>query len=113
MQVPTQLSNITPFLSRASELHSREPIISYYCTFYAAQLAISSSKSSECQTFLMTLLDDLEKEKLILNQQYPDIMDNDLVGFAHVSNFAFKVFMTADNEDRAGKSSRYFNLVNL
>ena len=107
MQVPIELSNITPFLSRASELKSREPIVAYYCTFYAAQMAISaSSKSSLCQTFLMNLLDDLEKEKSILMEQYQDIMNNDLVGFAHVSNFAFKVFMSADNEDRAGMSSK-------
>lgn len=107
MQVPDELSSITPFLSRATELKTREPIISYYCSFYAAQLAISvASKSSQCQSFLMNLLDELEKEKSSLILQYEDIMSNDLVGFAHVSNFAYKVFMTADNEDRASKSSR-------
>lgn len=109
MQIPQELSSLTPFLSRAAELKKIEPIVSYYCSFYAAQQAISlSSKSTECQTFLMSLLDDLEKEKSILLIQNEDIMTNDLVGFAHVSNFAYKVFSTADNEDRSGNSTKYY-----
>ena len=107
MEIPSELSAITPFLSRATELKIREPIISYYCSFYAAQLALSSNaKSSDSQNFLLNLLDDLEKIKADLILKYEDILTNDLVGFAHVSNFALKVFLTADNEDRSGKSSR-------
>jgi vacuolar protein sorting-associated protein VTA1 len=56
----------------------------------------------------MNSLDDLEKEKSALLLQNEDIMTNDLVGFAHVSNFAYKVFSLADNEDRSGASSKYF-----
>ena len=53
---------IQPFLQRATELKTREPIISYYCNFYAAKLAIESPvKTKESQVFLMGLLDDLEK----------------------------------------------------
>ncbi len=54
--------NIQPFLQRAEELKTREPIIAYYCQFYAAKLAIESPvKTKESQGFLLELLDKLEK----------------------------------------------------
>ena len=31
---------------------------------------------------------------------------NDVVGYAHIENFALKIFVNADNEDRAGKASK-------
>lgn len=36
--------------------------------------------------------------------QFEEI-SNDLVGYAHVQNFAMKIFLNADNEDRAGNAS--------
>ena len=35
-----------------------------------------------------------------------EAITNDLVGYAHIENFALKVFFNADNEDRAGKASK-------
>jgi vacuolar protein sorting-associated protein VTA1 len=29
------------------------------------------------------------------------------VGYAHIENFALKIFLNADNEDRAGKASKW------
>lgn len=35
-----------------------------------------------------------------------EAITDDLVGYAHVENFALKIFINADNEDRSGKSSK-------
>ncbi|CAO3668520.1 unnamed protein product [Rhizopus stolonifer] len=35
-----------------------------------------------------------------------ETITNDLVGYAHVENFALKIFLNADNEDRAGKANK-------
>lgn len=32
---------------------------------------------------------------------------NDTIGYAHVENFALKIFLSADNEDRNGQASKY------
>jgi vacuolar protein sorting-associated protein VTA1 len=57
-----ELKFIQPFMQRAQELAEREPVIAYYCHFYAAKLAIESPvKSPESQAFLTQLLDTLER----------------------------------------------------
>ena len=35
-----------------------------------------------------------------------EAITNDVVGYAHVENFALKIFVNADNEDRADLSSK-------
>jgi vacuolar protein sorting-associated protein VTA1 len=57
-----EFKSIQPFMQRAQELSGREPVVSYYCHFYAAKLAIESPvKSPSSQAFLTELLDTLEK----------------------------------------------------
>jgi vacuolar protein sorting-associated protein VTA1 len=36
-----------------------------------------------------------------------DTVTNDIAGQAYIENFSLKVFTMADNEDRAGKATRY------
>ena len=56
------LKFIQPFLQRATELQNRDPVVAYYCQFYAAKLAIESpTKTPESQAFLMEHLEKLEK----------------------------------------------------
>ena len=65
--LPEQLKFINPYLQRATELRQKEPIISYYCTYYATQLAIESAdKSTESQSYLGYLLDNLESVLFII-----------------------------------------------
>ncbi|KAJ3384143.1 hypothetical protein HDU84_003123 [Entophlyctis sp. JEL0112] len=117
--VPDAFKSITAFVQRADELAVREPVVSYYCTvdvlfsppsncnFYAVKLAIdinASHQSPECQTYLLGMLDTLEAAKAALKDN--EAITNDVVGYAHIENFALKIFNAADTEDRAGKASK-------
>ncbi|KAI9105631.1 Vta1 like-domain-containing protein [Phlyctochytrium arcticum] len=102
---PEELKYINAYLQRAQELSSKEPIVAYYCKYYAAKLAIEKgNKSKEAQIFLLTLMDELEQDRKHL--QGNEAITNDVVGYAHVENFALKIFINADNEDRQGQISR-------
>ncbi|GAA6012056.1 hypothetical protein JCM10207_005112 [Rhodosporidiobolus poonsookiae] len=103
--VPPDLKPITPFLARAHELASAEPAISYWCTYYALQQAMSvGSQEPESQAFLFGLMDKLEATKAdnAANEAFTD----DIAAAAYVENFGLKLFSQADNEDRKGKASR-------
>lgn len=120
MEPPAELKSITPFLQRAQELKSRDAIVSYYCTYYAVQQAIQvPNMSKDAQLFLVQLVDQLEKvwfrniykkEKEALKDQEPIV--SDIAGYEYVSAFALKIFLNADNEDRAGLASKY-SLIDL
>lgn len=40
-----------------------------------------------------------------------EAISNDVVGIAHVDNFAMKIFTAADNEDRAGRATKFVKLL--
>ncbi|CAG8680482.1 23030_t:CDS:2 [Gigaspora margarita] len=103
--LPDELKFINGFLQRAQELRNREPVIAYYCNFYSVKLALEKgTKSKESKAFLARLLDVLEEEKKALHDNEAAV--NNVVGEAYVENFGLRVFMNADNEDRAGKASK-------
>ncbi|CAG8532650.1 3170_t:CDS:2 [Ambispora gerdemannii] len=103
--LPNELRFINSYLQKGQELQTREPVIAYYCNYYAAKLAISKgSKTKESKVFLATLLDVLEAEKKGLNEH--EAISNDMAGSAYVENFGLKIFLNADNEDRAGKATK-------
>lgn len=49
--------------------------------------------------------------KAVLADQ--DSVANEAAGAAHVENFALKVFMNADNEDRAGNTGKWVSTLCL
>ncbi|KAF9902908.1 hypothetical protein EC991_004380 [Linnemannia zychae] len=103
--VPEALKSITPFLQRAAQLQEREPVVSYYSNYYAAKLAIQkASKDNSCRPFIVELLDVLEKQRKDMGDN--EAITSELVGYAHVENFAIKIFSKADDEDRAGQGSQ-------
>ncbi|KAJ3036196.1 hypothetical protein HDV00_002992 [Rhizophlyctis rosea] len=102
---PDELKFINTYLQRAAELQTKEPIVAYYCNYYAAKQAIDKgAKSKESQAFLLHLMDDLEKERKVVGTN--EAITNDVVGYAHIENFALKIFLNADNEDRNGGASK-------
>ncbi|KAI8374751.1 Vta1 like-domain-containing protein [Radiomyces spectabilis] len=106
MDIPSELKYIAPYVQRGQELQEREPVVAYYAQYYAAKLAIGTGpRSPSTNAYLSHLLDTLEQRKQDLGANNEAITD-DLVGYAHVENFALKVFLNADNEDRAGKASK-------
>ncbi|PPR02697.1 hypothetical protein CVT26_009800 [Gymnopilus dilepis] len=103
--IPPELKPIIPYLQRAEELKSQDPIISYWCAYYAAQLGISlKARNAEARDLLFALLSALEQMKADIGAH--DAIDIEAVSSAYVENFALKVFANADNEDRSGRATR-------
>ncbi|EIW66099.1 hypothetical protein TREMEDRAFT_45932, partial [Tremella mesenterica DSM 1558] len=99
--VPAEMKACEQILKRAKELRRADPAISYWCCFSAAQKALSlQNRSAEGTKFAMSLLDALEAMKKILSNH--EAVTNEAAGAAYVENFALKVFMSADNDDRNG-----------
>ncbi|KAG0038390.1 hypothetical protein BGZ82_000348 [Podila clonocystis] len=101
--VPEGLKNITPFLQRAAQLQERDQVVSYYANYYAAKLAIAKA-SKDNRAFIDELLNVLEKQRKDIGDN--EAISNDLVGYAHIENFAIKIFSKADDEDHEGQSSQ-------
>ncbi|TPX72268.1 hypothetical protein SpCBS45565_g00665 [Spizellomyces sp. 'palustris'] len=102
---PDELKFVNAYLQRAHELQTKEPIVAYYCKYYAAKLAIDKGgKSKEAQLFLLGLMDELEQDRKNLSGN--EAVTNDVVGYAHIENFALRIFTNADNEDRQGRASK-------
>ncbi|TEB38874.1 DUF605-domain-containing protein [Coprinellus micaceus] len=100
-----ELKSIVPFLQRAEEVKATEPVVAYWCAYYAAQLGISlKTKDSTSRNVLVGLLGFLEQMKSEIGVN--EAVQVEAVGSAYVENFGLKVFTAADNEDRAGRASR-------
>ncbi|KAF7971699.1 hypothetical protein HWV62_20158 [Athelia sp. TMB] len=103
--ISPEIKSISPWLQRADELQVKEPVMAYWCAYFAAQTGISLKvKSPPARDLLFALLGVLEKMKQELGPS--DAVNVEAVSSAYVENFALKVFAAADNEDRAGKATR-------
>ncbi|XP_069141119.1 vacuolar protein sorting-associated protein VTA1 homolog isoform X2 [Argopecten irradians] len=102
--LPAKLKALQHYLKTATEHDKRDPVVAYYCRLYAMQKGMEiDKKSSECRTFLVTLMDYMEQ----LKTSSPDeAITNEVIGQAHVEDYALKVFLFADNEDRAGRFNK-------
>ncbi|WAR07039.1 VTA1-like protein [Mya arenaria] len=102
--LPPQLKAIQHYLKTATEHDKRDPVVSYYCRLYALQNGMEiDKKSPECRVFHVTLMDYLEKVK---KETDSEAVHNEVVGQAHMENYALKVFLYADNEDRASRFNK-------
>uniref|UniRef100_G3PJY8 Vacuolar protein sorting-associated protein VTA1 homolog n=1 Tax=Gasterosteus aculeatus TaxID=69293 RepID=G3PJY8_GASAC len=102
MALPVQLRAIQHYLRTAQEHEKRDPVVAYYCRLYAMQTGMKlDSKTPECRKFLVKLMDQLETMKKELGEN--DSISQEVVGNAHVENYALKMFLYADNEDRQGR----------
>ncbi|KAM7395853.1 hypothetical protein PAMA_007232 [Pampus argenteus] len=102
MALPAQLRAIQHHLRTANEHEKRDPVVAYYCRLYAMQTGMKlDSKTPECRKFLIKLMDQLEMMKKELSDS--DSISQEVVGNAHIENYALKMFLYADNEDRAGR----------
>jgi vacuolar protein sorting-associated protein VTA1 len=104
--IPPELKSIAPYLQRADELKSQDPIMAYWCAYYAAQVGISlKAKGIPSRDLLFNLLGVLERLKKEIGPN--DAIDMEAASSAYVENFALRVFATADNEDRSSNASRF------
>ncbi|XP_048767575.1 vacuolar protein sorting-associated protein VTA1 homolog [Ostrea edulis] len=103
--LPAKLKSIGHYIKTATEHDKRDPVVAYYCRFYAVKKGIEiDSSSAECKSYLLGLMDFLEKQKQACPEDSP--IRNEVIGQAHVENYALKVFLYADNEDRAGRFNK-------
>lgn len=68
---PTSLNFLVPFLQRAAEMSEAQPVLAYYCKYYAVSLALKGGpnkfqRSPETDRFLAKLFDDLEAVQTIM-----------------------------------------------
>ncbi|VDM45175.1 unnamed protein product [Toxocara canis] len=104
-QVPQSLRPIAHYVKIANENAARDPIIYYWCLFYAVQTGMSLDKSSPgALQYLTSLLSTLENTKKQLAGQ--EALTQDMVAQAHVENFALKLFEYADKNDRQSNFSK-------
>lgn len=103
--VSTGLKSIAPYLQRAEELVNQQPVVAYWCAYYAAQLGINlKAKDAASRTLLLNLLNALERLKAQIGPN--DTIDSEPASAAFVENFALKIFRIADDEDREGHATR-------
>ncbi|CAL8392430.1 unnamed protein product [Arctogadus glacialis] len=101
MALPVQFKAVQHHLRTAQEHDKRDPVVAYYCRLYAMQTGMKlDSKTPECRKFLVKLMDQLETMKKELGDN--ESVSQEVVGNAHIENYALKMFLYADNEDRAG-----------
>jgi vacuolar protein sorting-associated protein VTA1 len=108
--IPPNFKSLQHYIKTAAEHDKRDPAIAYYCRLYAMQKGMEiDRKSPDCRAYLATLMNSLEQAK----KQHKDneAMQSDMVGQAHVENYALKLFVLADNDDRAGRFGK--NVVKL
>ncbi|KAK7907303.1 hypothetical protein WMY93_015915 [Mugilogobius chulae] len=102
MALPAPLKAVQHHLRTAQEHEKRDPVVAYYCRLYAMQTGMKlDSKTPECRQFLIKLMDQLETMKKELKDE--ESITQEVVGNAHIENYALKMFLYADNEDRAGR----------
>ncbi|KAI8917081.1 Vta1 like-domain-containing protein [Powellomyces hirtus] len=102
---PDELKFVTPYLQRSQELQGKEPIVAYYCKYYAVKLAVEKGmQSKEGKAYLFSIMDEIELDKK--NLAGNEVISNDVVGYAHIENFALRIFHNADSEDRQGRASK-------
>lgn len=104
-QTPTPLKSIQQYLTIATKHDQRDCVVSYWCRLYALQTGLKlSTKTSEETNFLLKLMDWLEATKKELHDN--EAITNDVAAQAHLENWALKLFLYADKNDRAANFSK-------
>ena len=84
-----------------------DPVIAYYCLLFVVQEGMSIAKrSKDTTTYLMQLMDQLEEMKKSPALTQNELVTNEEAAFSYCENFALKIFLKADTEDRQGQSSK-------
>lgn len=105
LKVPNPLKTIQQYLAVALKHDARDKVVSYWCRLYALQTGLKlSTKTSEETNFLMKLMDWLETTKKEMHDN--EAITNDVAAQAHLENWALKLFLYADKNDRAANFSK-------
>lgn len=103
--LPSVLKPIQNVLKTAAEHDQRDPVIAYWCRLYALQSGMKiDRKAKESIALLTALMDWLEKKKKEFAAN--EAITNEVVAQAHIENYALKLFLWADTEDRASRFNK-------
>eukprot|EP01087_Luapelamoeba_hula_P009806 TRINITY_DN2562_c0_g1_i10.p1 TRINITY_DN2562_c0_g1~~TRINITY_DN2562_c0_g1_i10.p1 ORF type:complete len:346 (+),score=81.33 TRINITY_DN2562_c0_g1_i10:79-1116(+) len=108
---PPSLKSVTPYLKHANQLAKLDPVAAYCCRLFSVQRGVAlrssaaPSEGSAVTQFLLSQMDILEREKAALQASETGLPANDAMQ-EHMTRFAFRVFLMADDEDRAGQASK-------
>ncbi|CAH0627345.1 unnamed protein product [Chrysodeixis includens] len=99
-ECPPSLKSIQHYLKTAAEHDTRDPVVAYWCRLHALQvgLKITNKKTPEETRLLMALMDWLEECKKVNKEN--DSITNEVAAQAHLENYALKLFLYADKQDR-------------
>lgn len=110
---PASLKPILPYLAKAKETQTADPIVSYHCKLYAAQQIVDQGlhqKDTEAAIFTGNLLDEIEKLKeddpVLSSEKGQAVINDDTVASSYVEAFALKIFARADKAVREKTSTK-------
>ncbi|EGW32443.1 uncharacterized protein SPAPADRAFT_61511 [Spathaspora passalidarum NRRL Y-27907] len=97
--IPEELKSdksITPFIARALELATVNPVVSYYCKFYVLDHILTNklhTKSKDIESFTIELLDDTEQiKKSTDDENLHKVLQDKNLSITVVLTFAYKLF---------------------
>lgn len=97
---PASLKAVQHYLKIGAEHDTRDPVVAYWSRLTALQTGLTLDKSSkEALAVLLPLMEWLEKVKG--ERKDNEAITNEVVASAHVENYAMKLFLAADQADRA------------
>lgn len=103
--VPAEIKKlIGPFIKRGKEMNEIQPLISYFCYLYSAQLIISSKthlESEEVAKYIEILLNKIEDNKKTIGSLTPklnEILLDKTKSFKLVLSFSLSIFNKSVNE---------------
>ncbi|XP_002730689.2 vacuolar protein sorting-associated protein VTA1 homolog [Saccoglossus kowalevskii] len=103
--LPNSLKALRHYVDIGKEHEARDPVVAYYCRRYAMDEGMKiDSKSPDARQYLMALMGCLEASKKELKDN--ESIHSEVVGQAHVENYALRLFLFADNEDRSGRFNK-------
>ncbi|CAI4224125.1 unnamed protein product [Auanema sp. JU1783] len=104
-QVPPSLKSVGGYVKVANDSTDRDPVVYYWCLYYAVQQALKIDKSSkEALQFITGILSTLEAVK----KQYASVeaIHTEIVAQAHLENYALKLFNYADAREKNGQADK-------
>lgn len=87
--------SVKPFISRANELATVKPSISYFCKLYAARIILDAKlhvDNEEVTVYVSKLLDDIEELKDNASEELSQLLNDDALALKYIKDFAFEIF---------------------
>ncbi|KNC28205.1 hypothetical protein FF38_07529 [Lucilia cuprina] len=98
---PPSLKQIQHFLKLAQEHDTRDIVVAYWSRLYALQVGLKvTTQQPEETKLLLGVMDWLEAVKKENSDN--EAISNEVAAQAHMENYALKLFLYADKQDREG-----------